>query len=323
MRRVRSGQPARRVRSARQVRRVHKEIKGDTGTPGATGPQGPIGLTGPAGPTGPTGAKGDTGLTGPQGIQGATGAQGPIGPTGATGPAGPTGPTGPAAAIADTAPAGAATNTFWWDSDAGRLYVRYTDADSVQWVEVGTGPQGLKGDPGAQGPVGPTGPQGVGTVDPTKVAKAGDVMTGDLAFDRTKNTSALLRSRAGGKNRWAIEFNMGFEGGDNSGADFVLNAYNDAGTLVKSPIYIERLNGDMTYNGNIRPSNTATFNLGSASARWATVYTSDLSLKNDVGDWTIVEGEDDLFLYNNKRGKVYKFALIEVDPATAPPKKEE
>jgi hypothetical protein len=44
-------------------------------------------------------------------------------------------------------------------------------------------------------------------------------------------------------------------------------------------------------------------------------------LNNGIGDWTIVEGEDDLFLYNNKKGKVYKFALIEVDPSVATPKK--
>jgi hypothetical protein len=69
------------------------------------------------------------------------------------------------------------------------------------------------------------------------------------------------------------------------------------------------------------PAVTGTKNLGSATASLGTVYTSDLSLKNDIGDWTIVEGEDDLFLYNNKRGKVYKFMLYEVAPATAPPKK--
>jgi hypothetical protein len=44
-------------------------------------------------------------------------------------------------------------------------------------------------------------------------------------------------------------------------------------------------------------------------------------LNNGIGDWTIVEGEDDLFLYNNKKGKVYKFALTEVDSNVATPKK--
>jgi hypothetical protein len=79
--------------------------------------------------------------------------------------------------------------------------------------------------------------------------------------------------------------------------------------------------GVLTITGNVIPNTNGTRDLGSASNRWSTIYTSDLSLNNGIGDWTIVEGEDDLFLYNNKKGKVYKFALTEVDPNTATPKK--
>jgi hypothetical protein len=79
--------------------------------------------------------------------------------------------------------------------------------------------------------------------------------------------------------------------------------------------------GVTTFGGNVIPNTNGTRDLGSASARWSTIYTSDLSLNNGIGDWTIVEGEDDLFLYNNKKGKVYKFALTEVDPNVATPKK--
>lgn len=78
--------------------------------------------------------------------------------------------------------------------------------------------------------------------------------------------------------------------------------------------------GSSTFSGSILPDATGTRDLGSATLRWGTVYTSDLSLNNGIGDWTIVEGEDDLFLYNNKKGKVYKFALTEVDPSVATPK---
>jgi hypothetical protein len=78
-----------------------------------------------------------------------------------------------------------------------------------------------------------------------------------------------------------------------------------------------RVNG----SGHVLPGANGTQDLGSTSLRWGTVYTSDLSLNNGIGDWTIVEGEDDLFLYNNKKGKVYKFALTEVDPNVATPKK--
>ena len=76
----------------------------------------------------------------------------------------------------------------------------------------------------------------------------------------------------------------------------------------------------LSVSGNILPSANITYNLGSATARWANVYVGDLSLSNGIGDWTIVEGEDDLFIYNNKKNKVYKFNLTEVDPSVAPPK---
>lgn len=72
--------------------------------------------------------------------------------------------------------------------------------------------------------------------------------------------------------------------------------------------------------GNVFPSANATYDLGSTSLRWKTIYTTDLELNNGIGDYTVVEGADDLFLYNNRSGKVFKFALIEVDPTTAPPK---
>jgi len=79
--------------------------------------------------------------------------------------------------------------------------------------------------------------------------------------------------------------------------------------------------GDVTVSGNVLPGTTLTYNLGSSTQRFAVAYVGDLSMRNEIGDWTIVEGADDLYLYNNLRGKVYKFNLTEVDPDTAPPKK--
>jgi hypothetical protein len=76
-------------------------------------------------------------------------------------------------------------------------------------------------------------------------------------------------------------------------------------------------------SGHFVPGANGTYNLGSSSARWNTVFTSDLSLSNGIGDYTIVEGENDLFLYNNKQNKVYKFMLQEVNPNEATPKRPE
>lgn len=76
----------------------------------------------------------------------------------------------------------------------------------------------------------------------------------------------------------------------------------------------------LTADGHFVPATTNTYDLGSSSLRWRNIFTNDLNLSNGIGDYTIVEGEDDLFLYNNKKGKVYKFALIEVSPEEAPEK---
>jgi hypothetical protein len=98
------------------------------------------------------------------------------------------------------------------------------------------------------------------------------------------------------------------------------NGTADGAITFTTPLAISNA-GVSTFGGNVIPDGNGTRDLGSAAARWSTVYTSDLSLNNGIGDWTIVEGEDDLFLYNNKKGKVYKFALTEVDPSVATPKK--
>jgi hypothetical protein len=91
------------------------------------------------------------------------------------------------------------------------------------------------------------------------------------------------------------------------------------GSIGASQTEVLRINS----NGNIHPGANGTQNLGSSSLRWNTVFTSDLSLSNGIGDYTIVEGENDLFLYNNKQNKVYKFMLQEVNAEDATPKRPE
>jgi hypothetical protein len=165
---------------------------------------------------------------------------------------------------------------------------------------------------------------------PASVLKSGDTMTGDLTLSKadpfiTLNKAASGQRSAifgnmGGLTRWRMSLGTATaESGSNAGSDFAVSGFSDAGNAIADYLTINRATGQTTLGGHLVPVANGTLNLGSASFRWGTVYTSDLSLKNDVGDWTIVEGEDDLFLYNNKRNKTYKFALIEVDQA--PPKK--
>lgn len=80
------------------------------------------------------------------------------------------------------------------------------------------------------------------------------------------------------------------------------------------------INNTVTASANINPGASNTYDLGSTTNRWRNLFINDLQLSNGIGDYTIVEGEEDLFLYNNKNKKVYKFLIQEVDPSVAPPK---
>jgi len=73
------------------------------------------------------------------------------------------------------------------------------------------------------------------------------------------------------------------------------------------------LTGSMGMKGNIIPDVDTTYNLGSTNKRWANVYTGDLHLRNDRGDWTIVEEKDYLCVVNNITGKKYKMMLEPLD----------
>ena len=74
---------------------------------------------------------------------------------------------------------------------------------------------------------------------------------------------------------------------------------------------------------NFLPTTDNNSDLGSANKRWANIHSADLQLSNEgtegneidgtTGNWTIQEGEDDLYLLNRKNGKKYRFKLQEID----------
>jgi surfactin synthase thioesterase subunit len=80
---------------------------------------------------------------------------------------------------------------------------------------------------------------------------------------------------------------------------------------------------DLTVTGNVVPGTTDTYDLGASGNVWRNLYTGDLHLSNEAkeegnavdgtkGNWTIQEGENDLYILNNKSGKKYKFKLEEI-----------
>jgi hypothetical protein len=241
------------------------------------------------GEVGPQGPQGEQGL---QGIQGETGAQGPKGDTGDTGPMGPMGPEGPQGIQGPSGDLG--------ENDApadGKYYAR----KDLAWAEFEAGASGAA--------------IAIGDDPPA------DPKPGDLWWDSSIGVLFIYFSD-GTSSQWVIS--QPWQGGDLTQATADTLYVSKSGGTMTGPLTVNSsltVTGPVSVGSHITPSANGTLNLGSAALRWNTVYTSDLSLSNGIGDWTIVEGEDDLFLYNNKRGKTYKFALTEVDPSTAPPKK--
>ena len=65
-------------------------------------------------------------------------------------------------------------------------------------------------------------------------------------------------------------------------------------------------------DGVVAPVTTDDIDLGTSSLRFKNIYTMDLHLANDRGDWTIIEEEDYLSLRNNKNGKMFKILMQEI-----------
>jgi hypothetical protein len=102
------------------------------------------------------------------------------------------------------------------------------------------------------------------------------------------------------------------------------------GTETNTPISLkvnnERIvivsSSSMQVKSTILPTSDATYNLGSTTLRWNNVYTTDLHLSNkgktnDVdgtwGDWTLQEGENDLFMINHRSGDKFKIILEKIN----------
>src|SRR6056300_1164606 len=80
--------------------------------------------------------------------------------------------------------------------------------------------------------------------------------------------------------------------------------------------------GDVT-SDHVLPNTSDTYDLGATDNVWRNVYTGDLHLSNEAkeegnaidgtkGNWTIQEGEEHLYILNNKSGKKFRFKLEEM-----------
>lgn len=69
----------------------------------------------------------------------------------------------------------------------------------------------------------------------------------------------------------------------------------------------------LALTGSMEPGADMTYNLGSPDKRWNNVYTGDLHLRNERGNWTVIEEEEYLSIRNNNTGKLYRFVLEPVE----------
>jgi hypothetical protein len=315
---------------------------GPQGLAGADGTDGLDGSDGPQGPQGPAGADGEDGdsayqiavangfigtelqwldsLVGPEGPQGEQGIQGIQGIQGEVGPQGiGINFVGTVANVASLPSTGNTTNDAYIVEADGDLYVW----DGSQWDNIGN----IVGPAGPAGPTGSTGPQGPsGVVSVTSpITNSGTSTSANIGINQSALgiVASQITNLGVGMGTFLVTptaANLATMITDETGSGNLVFSASPTitGTLTTSTIN----SGVITATGNVNPQATNSFDLGTSFLRWRNIFTQDLHLSNGIGDYTIVEGEEELYLINNKNQKHFKFALIQVDPSEVPAKSD-
>ena len=167
---------------------------------------------------------------------------------------------------------------------------------------------------------------GVGTTNPTqKLHVVGNAsISGSVGIGTASPGSELHIAASSG----FAELRLAGAPGSGATVEF----YNSATNL--GDIFIDASNNMIFRNpserlritsaGHMLPGLDTSYDLGSTSLRWRNLYTTDLHLSNEgkpggnqidgtTGNWTIQEGEESLYIINNKSLKKYKFVLEEIE----------
>jgi hypothetical protein len=122
-------------------------------------------------------------------------------------------------------------------------------------------------------------------------------------------------------------YGIGYANAGGSGYAFQMTSASGWGLYIASNgtpyAFIGSEGNASVFRSTILPHSNNSHNLGSATYRWANLYTNDLHLSNEgkeggneidgtTGDWTIQEGQENLYIINHKNGKKFKIDLTEI-----------
>jgi hypothetical protein len=165
------------------------------------------------------------------------------------------------ATISDTAPATPITGQFWWESDTGALFLRYSDGDSQQWVQVNAnGLADAPNDGTFYGRMGGVWAKGVPLTDVTN-NPAGAWIIPNPSGVQISGSGGLYVSGSSG---------LSVNGPISGSSGLTLSSGISAGATIQTPGVIIGSNGLQT-NATVSFSNVANFSIGySNQAGWTT-----------------------------------------------------
>ena len=151
-----------------------------------------------------------------------------------------------------------------------------------------------------------------GVITATSFVGSGTALTGIDASTLKFGNDTKAQAVAGGVN---ITGNLGVSG---------VLTYEDVTNIDSVGVITARdglrVTGISTFAGNLLPSANNTHDLGATGTRWANAYVNDMHFSNKGssnsvdgtwGDWTLQEGENKIYMINNRTGKKYSLKMEE------------
>jgi len=136
--------------------------------------------------------------------------------------------------------------------------------------------------------------------------------TNKLTIKPSTTSSAVFDVLTGSTNADSIRLNVGG----------TVNTWLELRGYLGIKLYSDQTNV-LTVNssGHTLPGTDNSYDLGSFTARWRNIYTADMHFSNygsqnsvdgTWGNWTLQEGEENIYMLNNRTGRKYKIVLEEV-----------